>query len=181
MRYAWSAADGVRFAGDPQRARYLKTNAIMVPPPAETPLYAIQYVGYSSCPTYTTPANSLIVFASDSAYFLGTTEEFETTIGRWDKAHHAHGPEPEARLNQPACLWNPLVANANTELAKLQAFKLTTPEALYDKIIRLCDPLTGSVQATFTARELRDIVPNAPAPESGTALGEADEMVAPEA
>jgi hypothetical protein len=135
------------------------------------PLYAIQYIGYSSCPTYTTPQESLVVFANDESYYLATTTQLKHTLGLWDKTYKASGPDPESRLNQPAGMWQKQASNdGRRTLQKLEIYRLQSPLLLYTEITRRCMPM-GEVAPTFTAGELRGILPRPEDPETGTSLG----------
>lgn len=175
VHFIWTDSDRARFNRDSQRARYLKCNALISPLPAATPVYAIQYIGYSSCPTYTTAKDSLVVFATKSpspTYYLCATTQLELILKRWNKRWPASGPEPEARLNQPPEMWKRQSGGQiPTELHQLDPLKIGSPQALYFEITRRCAPLTGDIRATFTARDMGDIIPRPGRPEDGVMLG----------
>lgn len=174
VHFIWTETDRERFAADTPRARYLKCNAIINPLPEDTPLYAVQYIGYSSCPTYTTTENSLVIFATKvptPTYYLCTTEQLEVILKLWNKRWPAEGPEPEARLNQPPQMWKRLAGAVPEELRKLDDFKISSAQTLYQEVIGRCVPVVGDMKPTFTARELRDIIPRPQHPEGGVRLG----------
>lgn len=173
LNFVWSEEDQARFARDAQRGRYLKCNALINPPPDGLPLFAIQYIGYSSYPTYFTPVESLVVFANEQSYYLATTEELKHTLGLWNKPYKASGPDPEARLNQPTGLWqapSTRSKSVSATLSKLDPFKVDSPVLLYAAITGRCRAM-GEVAPTFTAGELRGILPHPEAPEAGLPLG----------
>jgi len=172
--FLWTNADRECFATDTQRARYLKCNALINPLPEDTPLYAVQYIGYSSCPTYTTTINSLVIFATKvitPTYYLCTTEQLEGILKPWNKRWPAEGPEPKARLNQPPQMWKRQAGPIPPELLQLNPFKVASAQVLYQEVVRRCVPIVGEMAPTFTARELREIVPRPRQPEDGIMLG----------
>jgi hypothetical protein len=173
MNLVWSQEDKALFTRDTQRGRYLKCNALISPPPDGLPLFAIQYIGYSSCPTYSTPGESLVIFANEESYYLATTEDLKRTLGIWNKPYKASGPDPKVRLNQPTGLWQAPPSRSNSvsaALSKLDAFKIKSPALLYAAITGRCRAM-GKVAPTFTAGELRGILPHPKAPEAGLPLG----------
>jgi hypothetical protein len=175
LNFVWTESDRARFAQDTQRARYLKCNALINPLPEGTPLYAVQYISYSSCPTYTTTRNSFVIFATTvpaPTYYLCTTKQLEVILKPWNKRWPAEGPEPEARLNQPPQMWKKNQTGAvPPELRQLDPYKVASAQMIYNEITRRCIPLLGEIPPTFTARELRDIIPRPQSPEDGVRLG----------
>lgn len=171
MDYVWNEAAYRDFVREPHRGRYLKCNALINPPPDLTPLFAVQFVDTMRGVAYTTPVPSLILYATDVAYYLAGTDELEQTVGRWSRRWRPSGADPEARLNTAPFLWNATTAEAQQQKTTMERFKQTTIEALYDELVRRCVAEVDGIPATFEASELIHVVPRPSRPEPGIALG----------
>lgn len=172
MRYTHTESEQLAFWSEGHRARYLRSSALINPPPATTPLYAIQYLGFDKAPLYVTPVESLVLSATSSAYYLSTTVEMKDLVGLWDasKSYSPSGPDPSARLNQPRFLWRETPTESEEAMIRTMG-RPSSVEELYEMILERCTPTPGGVASTFDASELRSIFPRPERPEPGIALG----------
>lgn len=135
-------------------------------------MYAIQYATGSRYPLYATSSNSLAILATSSTFYLASTAELEQHIGRWPKDKRPPTcSNPKSRIDTAPYLWT-ATKKANeieTQDVMKRLFEVNDIETLYDMIIQRCEP--GSMTASFTARELQNLLPRPTAPESGVALG----------
>ena len=103
-------------------------------------------------------------------------------VGRW--SDKAYTPEhAEWRLNTTPFLWAESSEGAKSEpqkrkskkveetsiRAKLQPLAVPNMTALYSETVRECR--SGTLPPTFTARDLREIIPHAVSPDRGYPLG----------
>lgn len=180
MKYTWSKESQASFHHDSHRGRYLKCDFLVNPPPAPTPLYAIQYLVYKNQPIYTTPTKSLVLFSTDHCFYVVADSTAEALIGRWPKGKKAPaGPDPESRLDTAPYVWDESIVDTNKNketktqwqrcLKTMHENKIQSIEALYERIVMTCDP--RHMSSTFTADEFRHFLPAPLAPNDGAALG----------
>lgn len=175
MNYIWSKRSRENFLRSSHRSRYLICDGLINPPVNATPLYAIQYASHSAYAVYATTAESLIIFATSSSFYLGTSSELEELVGLWPKKKRVLvSPDPHARLNTMPFLWQQSALDKASQHEKqiyrtLQGFQFRDLEALYTEIIQQCTP--GGIRSTFSTDGLRQTVPRPPKPEAGIALG----------
>jgi hypothetical protein len=175
MNYIWSDTSRANFFKSSHRSQYLACDGLINPPANNTPLYAIQYAAHATYAVYATSAESLIVFATPSTFYVGTSSELEEVIGLWPKKKRALvSLDPHVRLNTTPSLWQQSALEKADQNGKqiydaMQDFKVEDVKALYDEIIQQCRP--GGIRSTFTADELRQTIPRPVAPEAGIPLG----------
>lgn len=170
MPFTWDDEVSAGFANETHRGRYLKCSALINAPPPESPLYAMHYVGRS--PVYATSADSMVLLATEEAYYPAKMSEFELVVGRWDKSYKPSGPDPDSRLNQASFMWaDPRNKSDVEKRQSMSKFKVDSVSALYDAIVQRCCP-SGGIAATFiSGAELRSAVPRPLNPEQGVHLG----------
>ncbi|GAB7349834.1 hypothetical protein MBLNU459_g0540t1 [Dothideomycetes sp. NU459] len=182
MDYVWSEDSYAAFLDTPHRNRYLICDAIMNPPPEDTPLYAVQYVSYKTCPVYVTAQDSLVLFTTDSCFYLAKTSELDSpaVLGRWRSRRAPSGPDPTLRLATCPYLWDGSETAVEEEVehsprawaeekAAMEPYRISSLEQLYYRFVRLCR--AGGIASTFDARHLRSVIPRPRSPEPGVALG----------
>ncbi|GAB7356374.1 hypothetical protein MBLNU459_g7157t1 [Dothideomycetes sp. NU459] len=179
MDYVWSDEAHAAFQATPSRNRYLICDATMNPPPADTPLYAVQYVVHKIHPVYVTPRDSLVVFATDSCFYLAKTSQLDdpAVLGHWRSRRPPAGRDPDQRLATCPYLWEtagvtagPGVASDWTvERAAMQPFSLDSLVELYEAFVKCCR--LDHMAPTFDARQLGLVLPRPLDPERGLPLG----------
>ena len=168
MNYVWSDTSRAAFLAESHRGRYLKCDFMTNPPQDTIPLYAIQYTSHSNQALYITPVDSLILTATKTCFYLVKCSELEKVGGRWpSKKRPPKGPDPGQRLNTAPYLWDgkkdPQKAQA------LQSYQRLGLEEVYRNVIVQCNP--ANLKSTFSAIELRGLIPRPLDPEIGFALG----------
>ena len=172
MDFNWNEHTHAKFISEPQRGRYLKCSAISNPPGDETPLYAIQYA-VQRCPVFDTPQASLIIFATESGYYLLSTTAAAATLG-YDK-------KDPSKLGSANWLWDRASLDKGRDRDQrkerdtaMSPYKLADLEEVYLAIVQQCSEV-GNLDATLTPRLLRDLIPR-PDPDqasrTGSALGD---------
>lgn len=174
MNFSWNDEKMVAaFFRESQRGRYLKCNAIINPPAGSTPLYSIQFASFNYSLTFVTGKESLVLYATEDAYYLATTNQLDQTIGRrTQESRSVSGPDPVLRLANPHYIWSePVTENDAEKLHAFHQFRHTELESVYNEITRSCVGYIGNIKSTITAAELRDLVPRPFAPSRGITLG----------
>jgi hypothetical protein len=176
MKYSWTDSSRANFLNTSHRSRYLTCDGLINPPLGHTPLYAIQYVPSPNYPVYITPAESLIVLATPSTFYLATSSQLKEVVGLWPKTKRPPtGPDAHMRLNTTPYLFKEMSSeqtkkNGVAELCnEMRQFEVPDIEALYDAIVAWCKP--EKIMATFIARGLRETIPRPSTPEPGVTLG----------
>lgn len=176
MDFIWDQPSRASFSAQNHRARWLRCNALINRPPAQTPLYALQYVDHARAPIYTTPVESLVIIATDEGFYLPSTVELEANSGRWDgrKSWRPSGPDPQHRLDTVPFLFDlhyRTTVETQAKYEALQAFSAQGIEDIYAEVMRRCKPVTGDLPPTMTASELASLIPRGPSPVCGSTLG----------
>lgn len=163
MDFTWDADSRAAFLANSQRARYLKSNFLINPPIASTPLFAIQLPYYKSFPVYKTTPASLVVISTTSACYPATTTELEQLLGF--KRPGGTCVDRHLQLDIPFSLFRSADSAAGTEVdTRLNGFRETSLRSLYQKIL---GRTRSELSSTFTAQELMThILPRPSAPDS---------------
>lgn len=173
MNYVWSEESTSNFLAESQRGRYLKCDFMINPPRDMTPLYAIQYVSHRNQALYATPIDSLILAATKSSFYLTKCSTLEKVSGRWpSNKRKPRGPDPEHRLNTAPYLWSG--EDDEEKAAALQTDRKMSLEEVYNSVVTQCTPT--DLSSSFSAIQLRGLIPRPPAPETGLPLGSPDEQ-----
>lgn len=167
MPFNWNQRTYDAFIADSHRGRYLRSSIINNAPNDETPLYAIQFISQRA-PIFVTTTPSLVFFATDSAYYVASTQELVSILGQDKKDDSKFTPAP--------WLWDEssLDKGKDNRRAKAEAmvrFYVPSLEDAYHRIISYCSA-GGSLHETFTPSELRSIIPR-PSASSATSVGSA--------
>jgi hypothetical protein len=171
MNFIWSQETTANFLAESHRGRYLKCDFMVNPPIDMTPMYAIQYVSHSNQALYKTPIDSLILAATKSNFYLSKCSTFEEVGGRWPSWKRSpKGPDPGKRLDTAPYLWDE--KKDPEKAAALQTDQMTSLEDVYTKVVDQCKPT--NLSSTFSAIQLRGLIPRPVAPEIGLPLGAPD-------
>lgn len=169
MDFVWSAKGSAAFFSDTHRARYLKSSAIMNPPHDSTPLYALQHVSSERGLLYATAVDSMVILDGPTGHRFVTTSRADAIAGRYTGRFGRTDPDLALRIHTSRFkgIWKPLEADsAASHLAELP---ILDAESLYRSIRQFVS--SGQIRSTFTAGELRNILPRPAAPELGAMLG----------
>lgn len=168
MDFVWSVSGRDAFFADTHRARYLKSSAIINAPDASVPLYAIQLATSDRSLLYAT--DSLVLFDTPSGYRLIPNSQADTIAGRYNGRFGVHDQDIALRIDTAkfTSFWKPLVRDlTNGQIAKIP---VTDVEGAYREVLRYT---SDQLPSSFTAGELRSLLPRPLAPEFGVALGTA--------
>lgn len=175
MRYAWTPEARAAFYRDSHRARYLRSSAIVSPPPNPTPLYAIQYTPSAQYPVAVTHVPTLVLLVN-SDFHLTTSVELERLFGRRStSAAPATNLRDRALLEPIPFVWGGELPASAAAAANREAIRPARREGLedvYRGILADCQPWTGTIPATMLAGSLKDMLPRGPSPQTGIGLGE---------
>jgi len=83
------------------------------------------------------------------SFYLGTTDEFERSIGRWTKKPRAKTRDPERRLGMSHGLWEDRVDLIDPIVQLMEHLKVRSTLNLYHRILDYCQPDT--LASTYTS------------------------------
>jgi hypothetical protein len=171
MHYEWSDIDRNRFLESTHRSRYLRCDGLINLPFSEAPLYAIQFASAANYPLYATTPSTLVILETEHKFYLTTSLELETIVGRWSKKRQPAFQDPHLRLNTMPYLWS-ATSNANEADLKesLELREAGTLEELYHLVVKRCRP--DDVTSTYSSGEFQwNVIPRATSSYSGIPLG----------
>lgn len=176
MNIVWDARMRTQFLASTHRSRYLKSDALVSFPPAPTPLYAIQFAAAPNYPLWATTFPSLVVLATDDAFYMANCVDLEEVVKRWNKSRTPSNADPALRLNTTPYMWSKELKESDLEARRrLEVFRLGDLRSLYRAVTDKCR--SACMPASFSAEVFQiNSIPRPAGPASAAAIENPDAL-----